>query len=145
MISILLLSVWALSIYDNLSSKAKEIVNYLIVGFLTTVVSIVSYYIFRLFISNYLVCTILSWILAVSFAYVTNRIFVFHSENSNIIKEFISFVGARVLSLLIEIAFMFIMVDLISINDRVAKIIVQFIIIVVNYIFSKIFVFKRKA
>ena len=144
MISILLLSSYILSFYDKLSDKMKEIVNYLIIGFLTTVVSIVSYFLLRIVISNYLVCTILSWIIAVLFAYITNRVFVFHSNNQNIIGEFISFVGARILSLLIEIAFMFISVDVLSFNDRISKIVVQFIIVVVNYIFSKLLVFKRK-
>lgn len=144
MISVLLLSIYILSFYDSLPDKMKEIINYLIIGFLTTVVSIVSYFILRLIISSYLICTILSWIFAVLFAYVTNRVFVFHSKNQNIIGEFISFVGARILSLLIEIAFMFISVDVLSFNDRASKIVVQFIIVVVNYIFSKLLVFKRK-
>lgn len=122
----------------------KEIINYLIVGALTTLVSIVTYYIFRVFIDNYLICTVISWIFAVSFAYVTNRIFVFHSKDKNILTEFTSFIFSRLLSLAAEVICMFLMVDIISMNDKIAKIIVQFIVIVLNYILSKIFVFKGK-
>ena len=123
----------------------KEIINYLIVGALTTLVSIVTYYIFRVFIDNYLICTVISWIFAVSFAYVTNRIFVFHSKDKNILTEFTSFIFSRLLSLAAEVICMFLMVDIISMNDKIAKIIVQVVVIILNYILSKIFVFKKKA
>ena len=144
MISFLLFFLYTIAFYKSLSSKNQEIVNYLIVGVLTTIVSIVSYYLFRSFIDNYLICTIISWIIAVLFAYVTNRRFVFKSKNKKILKEFISFVVSRLLSLGIEVLSMIILVDLLSIDDRISKILVQVIIIVLNYIFSKIFVFKRK-
>lgn len=144
MLSLLLCIVLCLKIYINLDDKYKEIVDYIIIGVCTTIVSIVSYYLFRIVISNYLVCTILSWIVSVTFAYITNRSIVFHSKEKNIIKEFIVFVGSRILSLLLEMLFMFILVDLVNVGDRLSKILVQFIIIVLNYIFSKIFVFKRK-
>lgn len=128
----------------NLYKKYKEIINYLIVGVCTTVVSIVSYNLFRFVFENYLLCTVLSWIVSVIFAYITNRKFVFDSKEIKVFLEFIKFVGARILSLLSEIICMFIMVDLININDRISKIIVQFIIVVLNYVFSKIFVFRKK-
>lgn len=144
MISLLLFCGFFLNIYRNLSDKMKEIINYLIVGGCTTVVSIATYYIFRLFIDNYLICTVISWIFAVLFAYVTNKIFVFHSKDKNILIEFVSFIFSRLLSLAAEVICMFTLVDIIKMSDMVAKIIVQFIIIVLNYIFSKLFVFKGK-
>ena len=144
MISLILLIGFGLNIYDNLNSRLKETINYLIVGGLTTVVSIVSYNIFRFFIENITICTILSWICAVLFAYITNRIFVFNSKEKNIIKEIVSFTASRIFSLIVEIIVMFILTSIFKINDRIAKIIVQFIIVVLNYITSKIFVFKKK-
>jgi putative flippase GtrA len=144
MISLILLIGFGLNIYDNLNSRLKETINYLIVGGLTTVVSIVSYNIFRFFIENITICTILSWICAVLFAYITNRIFVFNSKEKNIIKEIASFTASRIFSLIVEIIVMFILTSIFKINDRIAKIIVQFIIVVLNYITSKIFVFKKK-
>ena len=80
----------------SLYHKYREIIVYLIVGVLTTVVSLVSYYLLRIIINNYQVCTVLSWICAVLFAYITNRKFVFESKNNDIIKEFSSFVGSRI-------------------------------------------------
>lgn len=145
MISILLLSIFFLDIYKGISDRYKEIINYIIIGGCTTVVSIVSYYILRIIFTNYLLCTILSWIISVIFAYVTNRIIVFRSKEKNIIKEFITFVGSRILSLLFELLFMFVFVDILFFSDKLSKIFVQFIIVILNYIFSKIFVFKRKV
>lgn len=127
----------------GLYKRNKEIINYIIVGGFTTIVSVVSYYLFRLFISDYLICTVLSWIVSVLFAYVTNRIFVFESKVKNIIVEFSKFVFSRVLSLLSEVVVMFCLVQLIHIDDKISKIIVQFIILILNYLFSKLFVFNK--
>lgn len=129
----------------DLYKKNKEIINYIIVGGCTTVVSVVSYYIFRLFINNYLVCTVLSWVVSVLFAYITNRIFVFESKAKDIIAEFFKFVFARVLSLVSEIVVMAFLVQLLRIDDKISKLVVQFIILVLNYLFSKLFVFKGKV
>lgn len=143
MITGILLIIFGLKIYDNLDNKIKEILKYLIVGGLTTVVSIVSYYIVRLFIENYLVCTVISWIFAVAFAYITNRIFVFNSKRENIFKECTEFVFSRILSLVAEVAVMYLLVDFLNISDKISKIIVQVIIVILNYVFSKLFVFKE--
>lgn len=124
--------------------KYKEIINYLIVGGLTTVVSVVSYALFRIIIPNYIACTVLSWIAAVLFAYFTNRIFVFESKDKKVLKEFIKFVSCRLLTLGTEIVVMFLLVDLLKLNDMISKILVQFIIVVLNYILSKLLVFKQK-
>ncbi len=144
MLSIIIFSIFILEKYTNLNKKYKEIVNYVIVGGFTTIVSILSYYFFRIFLQNYVLCTILSWIAAVSFAYITNRKYVFHSKEKNICREFFEFTGSRVLSLLSEIAIMFILVDFLNIKDKLAKIIVQIIIMILNYVFSKLFVFREK-
>lgn len=143
MIAGILLIIFGLKIYDGLDNKIKEILKYLIVGGLTTVVSIVSYYIVRLFIENYLVCTVISWIFAVAFAYITNRVFVFNSKRENIFKECTEFIFSRILSLVAEVAVMYLLVDFLNISDKISKIIVQVIIVILNYIFSKLFVFKE--
>ncbi len=130
-------------------SKYREIINYLIVGVLTTVVSLVSYYILVSTILNpnnaieLQIANIISWICAVAFAYVTNRIFVFKSKNPNKIKEVTSFVGARLLTLGMDMVIMFLMVTLMHINDKIAKLVVQVVVTIANYIFSKILVFKK--
>jgi len=132
---------------NKLYKKYEEIIKYLIFGVLTTAVSIVSYLIFtRIFNLNYLISNTLSWILAVTFAFITNKIYVFKKIDKNknvVIKEIISFFAFRIASLIIELILMFILVDVIKLNDMIVKIITQIIIIILNYIFSKVFVFKK--
>lgn len=122
--------------------KYEEIIRYGIAGFLTTLVSLLSYNLLRNTNIDYKVSTIISWILAVVFAYFINNYFVFKNTKKDL-KEFIEFIKYRIFSLLVEYASMYIMVDLIIINDRIAKLIVQVIVFVLNYIFSKFFVFKK--
>lgn len=133
----------------GLYNKYQEITNYLVVGVLTTVVSLATYYICVLTFLNpenalqLQIANIISWGCAVLFAYVTNKIFVFKSNNKNIIKEFASFVSARVLTLVIDMLIMFVMVTAMGINDKISKLIVQVVITILNYVFSKLFVFKK--
>ena len=134
----------------KLYKKYEEIINYLIVGVLTTVVSLATYYgcvltfldpknAIQLQIAN-----IISWICAVAFAYVTNRIFVFKSKSKNYLKEITSFVGSRVATLLMDMSIMFLIVTVLGGNDKIAKLIVQVVVTIANYVFSKLFVFKKK-
>lgn len=129
--------------------KNEEIINYLIIGFLTTLVSLIVYYGCVYTILNpenalqLQVANILSWIAGVSFAYITNRKIVFKSKNKMILKECASFVGSRVLTLLLDMLIMLIFVTLLSMNDKIMKIISQIFVIIANYIISKFFVFKK--
>ena len=109
---------------------------------LTTLVSIGSYWLFRFIISNYVVLSIISWILAVAFAYVTNRMFVFESKSNDILKEIIKFVSCRLTTLVMEVLLMMLFVSVFKIDDMVSKIILQVVVLVLNYLFSKLFVFK---
>lgn len=132
----------------DLYKKYAEIINYLIVGVLTTAVSIAIYWVFtKVFHVNYMVSNVISWIGSVSFAYVTNKIFVFKSKcnsGADLFIEVYQFFMYRVFSLVIDILLMYVFVELFNINDMIAKVIVQFIVIALNYIFSKLFVFKKK-
>lgn len=124
--------------------KYKEIILYLIFGGLTTFVNIVVYALCtKLFSINWEISNIIAWILSVLFAYVTNRKYVFESKSSNIIKEMSSFFGFRLLSFVLDMGFMYLFVDMIQMDDMIAKIIVQVIVIVLNYVFSKLFIFKK--
>jgi len=130
--------------------KHQEIINYLIIGVLTTVVSLVIYYALVCTILNpensleLQVANILAWIGSVLFAYVTNRKFVFQSKSQEVIKEFTSFVGSRFLTLLADMVLMFLGVTLCHFNDKTIKLLSQIIVIVANYILSKCFVFNKK-
>lgn len=133
----------------NLYKKYQEIINYLIVGVLTTVVSLATYYACVLTFLNpdnafeLQVANVISWVCAVAFAYVTNRIFVFKSKSKNFVKEISSFVSARVLTLFSDMLIMFLMVTVMGANDKVAKLVVQVVVTISNYVFSKLFVFKK--
>ncbi len=131
--------------------KYREIINYLIFGVLTTVVSIVSYMLFaNLLFSEKTditvqISNVLSWICAVIFAYLTNRKYVFNSksEGKEKYKEVFNFFLARFFSLIIDMALMFVLFSLMHIDDTISKIIVQFVIVIINYVFSKFLVFKN--
>ncbi len=135
----------------TLYRKYEEIINYLIVGVLTTIVSLGVYYILVLTILDpnepiqLQLANIISWIAAVAFAFFTNRKFVFQSKNTNVSKEAISFLSSRILTLLIDMGIMFISVTVLSMNDKIAKLISQVVITIANYILSKLFVFKKSS
>ena len=134
----------------DLYKKYSEIINYLIVGGLTTVVSLGVYYGLVLTILDpkngvqLQVANVTSWIAAVTFAYFTNRIFVFKSKNPNMLKEAAAFVAARIGSLLMDMGIMFLLVTVLGANDKIAKIVVQVVVTIANYVFSKLFVFRAK-
>jgi len=129
--------------------KYKEIINYLIFGFLTTVVSLLIYYVLVFTILNpdnafqLQLANIASWIAGVTFAYITNRKFVFESANQNKTKEATQFVLARLTTLVLDMAIMGIGVTWLKFNDKILKLVSQVLVIVLNYVFSKLFVFKK--
>lgn len=129
--------------------KNEEIINYLVIGVLTTIVSFVTYFICVTFFLNpnnsmqLQIANVISWVCAVIFAYLTNRKFVFKSENKQIKKEISSFVSSRILTLIVDMIIMFVLVTLLNYNDKISKLIVQVVVTVLNYIFSKLFVFKK--
>lgn len=133
--------------------KYKEIINYLIFGVLTTLVNLITKYILLFTILDptngfqLQIAIIISWIVAVIFAYFTNRKFVFKSKNQNKLKEFISFVVARIATLLLEMFIMWFFVTLLKLNSDlyvvIFTLVAQVAVVIGNYIFSKLFVFKK--
>lgn len=138
----------------NLYKKYEEIINYLIVGALTTVVSLVVKWGLLFTIldpknSLQLQATVvISWIAAVVFAYITNRLFVFKSKSKKILKEITSFFGARLLTLGLEMIIMWFFVTFLKLNSDlwvlIWTMVAQILVIIFNYIFSKLFVFRKK-
>lgn len=140
----------------------KELVSYLVFGVLTTLVSIVTFEVANLILGQglYLVSNIISWIFAVTFAFVTNKLWVFESKSwaASVIKtEIIAFVAARLFSLLLEEAGLYLLIDVLSLGTfssvifgftltgtLISKLIMQVIVVVANYIFSKFIIFKKK-
>ena len=138
----------------KLYKKYEELVNYVSAGGMTTFVSLASKWIllFAVFDPKNEIqlqaSVIISWICAVSFAYAANRIFVFKSKNENILKELITFFSARVVTLLLEMLIMFLAVTVLKMDSDtwvlVWTLLCQIIILVLNYVFSKLIVFKKK-
>ncbi len=133
----------------NLYKKYKELINYIIVGGLTTVVSMAIFYgstwtfldgndAFQLQVAN-----VVSWIGAVLFSYVANRLFVFESKSPKIVKEFIAFVSSRLLTLLLDMGTMWLLSTILSVNYNISKIIAMVLVTVGNYVISKFLVFKK--
>lgn len=128
----------------------RETISYLVVGVLTTIVSLAVYYGLVLTTLNpdnavqLQIANIISWIAAVSFAYIANRKYVFRSKNPDILREAGSFFASRIGTLIMDMLLMFIMVTLLGVSDKIAKLVVQVVITIANYLFSKLFVFRKK-
>lgn len=134
---------------DNHTSwynKYKEELWYLFFGVLTTLVNIVSFFVLRLFNIEIYISNVIAWVLAVIFAFITNKLLVFNSRGKSKkenFKELISFFFFRVLSLGIDMGTMYLLIDVLSSSEIVAKVVANIVVIVLNYIFSKLFIFKK--
>jgi putative flippase GtrA len=132
----------------------KEGILYLIFGGLTTLISIISFWLFSLMLGeeSYLLSNFLSWVLAVIFAFVTNKTLVFGSkktDKSTLLREGLEFLGARVFSLGLEEGGLWLLLDIFGMallpsGDLIAKVIMSVIVILVNYFLSKFIIFKKK-
>lgn len=131
-----------------LLKKYKEILFYILFGVLTTFVSLAVYYLCILTVFNpengiqLQLANLVSWFISVLFAYLTNRKYVFASKNKNYFSEIVKFYGSRICTLLLDMLLMGIFVSLLHFNDKIVKLFVQIVVIILNYIFSKIIVFR---
>lgn len=130
---------------DKLKKKLfnQEFVIYVVFGVLTTLVNIVSFFLMRQ-VSSLFVSNTVAWILSISFAYITNKIWVFKAREWSvriILKEFASFITFRLLSFLIDMLLMFLLTYL-NIGEGWAKLVTQIVVVLLNYVFSKVFIFK---
>lgn len=142
-------------------TKLKEIFSYLFFGFLTTLISILTFGLFNAALGEklYLISNIFSWVISVAFAFVTNKIYVFRSLEWNVKilrTELFGFVGARIFSLVLEEAGLFLLIDIMKFNSFettvlsfsitggfISKIIMQIVVVITNYFFSKFIIFKK--
>lgn len=136
----------------DLFKKYREIIIYVIVGGLTTVVNFVVFYLCKITISTDTVLRMnvsnfIAWVIAVLFAFVANKLYVFNSkslEKTVVLKEFSGFVAARVFSLGAEVVIMNVGILLLMIPDMICKLFAQVVIVVMNYFFSKFIIFKKE-
>ncbi len=126
----------------------RETISYIVFGVMTTIVSFVSQMLFASLGTPATVNTIGSWVCAVIFAYVVNKLFVFESHTDTakaFFRELWLFFAARLASLGMELVFMFVTVDWLGFSEPVCKLIAQVFILVANYIFSKLIIFRKKT
>lgn len=133
--------------------KYEEIINYLIFGVLTTAVNLVVKWVLLFTVLDATqpfqlqLAVVLSWICAVAFAYATNRIYVFKSKSKKIIKEICSFFGGRIFTLVLEMFIMYFFVTFLKLSSDmwvvVWTIFTQVLVVILNYFFSKWFIFKN--
>lgn len=146
----------------KLFNKYKELINYVFFGVLATIVSIGSFKIFDVILGEhlYMISNVISWIITVIFAYFTNKLWVFQSKSwkpSVVVRELIGFFGARLFSLGVEELGLWLIIDKMNIGtigfeildfdvngNLIAKVIMQVVIVILNYIFSKLIIFKKK-
>lgn len=119
-----------------------ELVVYVIVGGLTTLVNFIVFFICTSASMYWFFANVISWVFAVLFAYITNRKFVFKSSDNDTKKEFLQFVGLRLVTLVIESALLFVCIQLMAMNENISKIIVSFVTVIGNYVFCKFLIFK---
>lgn len=125
----------------------RETIAYIIAGVLTTIVNFISYEsLYRLGLTN-LTANAIAWVIAVTFAYFVNKKQVFLSKSESVSDEarkMSKFFGARLITLGVEQAGMYIFVDVLGFYRLLVKAVIAVIVIILNYLFSKIFIFKRK-
>lgn len=121
----------------------KELFYYIFFGIISAAFNIGPYlFMTNVLNVNYLVANIISWTLSVFVAFITNKLWVFESKHS-FIKEMIMFYSARIFTGIVDMLLMFIFIDVFSLENTFTKITVSFIVIVLNYIFSKLIIFKK--
>ena len=146
----------------TLINKYRELIVYFVFGLCTTVVNLITFKIFNMILGDekYLISNIFAWFFSVVFAYTTNKIFVFKSRDwgmKTLLKEVASFFSSRIFTFLIEETGLYLLVDIMNLKsvqlnvfvvtvsgEMISKIIVGVFVVVINYIFSKMFIFKKK-
>ena len=126
----------------------REIITYGITGILTTLVNYASYYACaRVASLDKYLSNVIAWVLAVTFAYVVNNYWVFKSSTQGMKEEFlkiIKFYSARIVSLGVEVLGLFVFYTILGINDLIVKAFLAVFVIIINYFFSKIFIFNKR-
>lgn len=127
--------------------KYREILSYLFFGGATTVINVAIYHVcYNMLDIGNSISTVIAWFVSVAFAFVTNKIFVFESRSAEwnkTLKEAMAFFGCRIGSGALELGIMYFFVDVLFFNGTIMKLITNIIVIVLNFVFSKLFIFKK--
>ena len=127
---------------------SREVIIYIVFGVLTTVVNFIAFYLFNdLMHIHYLWANALAWVVAVAFAFLTNKPFVFKSHDwslKTVVPELTKFLGCRIGSGVMETVIIFLAVDLLRFDGNVMKLFTSVLVVIVNYVGSKLLVFTKK-
>ncbi len=126
----------------------KEVILYLFFGVLTTAVNFLVYFLVLKLSDNYVFSTTMAFIVAVIFAYVTNKKYVFENVTSSfkkLLDEFFRFVTSRIFTYIIDVLGMILLIEYLSHGEVVSKIAVNIVVVGINYILSKIYIFKKEG
>ncbi|KRM75230.1 GtrA family protein [Secundilactobacillus collinoides] len=131
----------------QLWQQYASVISYLVFGVLTTVVNIGVFDVLDTYAHwNYQVATVLAWFISVLFAYITNKLWVFNSKTTTsqaLMTELGSFFFFRILSLFMDMAMMWLGISILHASPLLTKVVDNVVIVVVNYLFSRVFIFKR--
>lgn len=150
------------SVFERFYIKNKSVLLYLFFGGLTTLVSILTFWLAELFIrsdfnvsifgsmysTKVVLSNAISWICAVLFAFFTNRIWVFNSPTDSwtgFFKQMAAFFGGRFVTFLLETVILVVFVSILNFNEMLMKIIAQLVVLVSNYVISKLIVFRKRS
>ncbi len=142
-----IMSLPVLNIFNPFYKKNKEMLLYLFFGGLSFIVSVATYAVFNVTCGfNALIANVLSWVITVMFAFLTNRVWVFAAPTKTameFIKQMISFYSGRVITLVVEEVILGVFINLCGFNSILIKVIAQIVVIILNYVISKLFIFKK--
>lgn len=137
-----------LRIFNPFYKKYKEMLLYLFFGGLSFIVSIATYALFNVGMNiNELIANVLSWIITVMFAFLTNRVWVFQSPTNGVaefVKQMFVFYSGRVITLVVEEVILLVFITWLGFNSMLVKVVAQVIVILLNYVISKLVVFRKK-
>ena len=129
------------------SNKMKKLFLYVVFGVLTTGVNIFLFWLLSDVLHvQYLISNFVAIVVSILFAYITNKWYVFESKTEtrkDLIREFVTFIGARTGTLIFDMVGMFVLVSFLSLDSLISKIFVNIIVVILNYIFSRLLVFKE--
>lgn len=141
-----IMSLPVLNMFNPFYKKNKEILLYLFFGGLSFIVSVATYALFNVPMKmDALIANVLSWIITVMFAFLTNRVWVFASPTDNIkdfMKQMLSFYSGRIITLVIEETILLVFINMLGFGSLLVKIVAQVVVILLNYVISKLFIFK---
>ena len=123
--------------------KIKEMSLYLVFGVLTTVINFLVYFGLIEMKFNYIVSTTVAFIISVLFAYFTNKKYVFLSKSGSVYSELIKFFLSRIFTYFLDLLGLVLLISVLHYNEVVSKIIINVVIVILNYIFSKKWIFNK--